>query len=193
MEMELAEWHVIISGFRQKSGTLNGTVVIWSDLIRLVANRPGARVELITWNADVEDLAERISRLAPVDAMPLVNVYGYSYGGMTAANFARELRRRGVEVNHMVLCDAVYRHWYRLGWWRSFFSWWSIKIPDNVKRVTQFRQRESLPMGHKIKVNHPGRTKLGPIQWLKTDHCWADDSVAFRKACLQAAKSGRVT
>ncbi len=186
--MEIREWHIVISGFQQKSGTLNGTVQIWGDLIRLVSSKSDARVELLTWYDDMANMAELISKTMPVDAMPIVNVYGYSWGGMSSANFARELRRRGVEVNHMVLSDAVYRHWYWLGQWRAFVSAWSIRIPDNVHRVTQFRQRESLPMGHEIKVDNPGRTKLGSINWLPVDHCWMDDHVQFRKACQEAAR-----
>lgn len=186
--MEMREWHVVISGFQQRSGTLNGTVHIWGDLIRLVAGRDGARVELQTWDADLPDLAERISRLAPVGEQPVINVYGYSWGGMSATKFARELRRRGLIVHHMVLCDAVYRHWYWLGQWRAFVSAWSIHVPDNVRKVTQFRQKESLPKGHLIKADNPGLTDLGPINWLSTDHCWMDDHPAFRKACIEAAK-----
>lgn len=186
--MEMREWHIVISGFQQKSGTLNGTVQIWGDLIRMVSARPDARVELLTWDSDFANLAETISRVAPVDAMPIVNVYGYSWGGMSAAKFARELRRRGVEVNRMVLSDAVYRHWYWLGQWRAFVSAWSIRIPDNVHRVIHFRQRESYPMGHTIKADNPGKTKVDPVVWLKVDHCWMDDHAAFRRACQQAAR-----
>lgn len=189
--MEIREWHIVISGFQQKSGTLNGTVQIWGDLIRMVADRPSARVELLTWYDDMSNTAELISKTIPVDAMPVVNVYGYSWGGMSAANFARELRCRGVEVRHMVLCDAVYRHWYWLGQWRAFVSAWAIRIPDNVHQVTQFRQRESLPQGHPIKVDNPGRTKLGPVNWLTVHHCWMDDQPEFRKACQEAAKGAR--
>jgi len=188
--MEMREWHVVISGFQQRSGTLNGTVRVWGDLREIVAGRPDACVELLTWDDDNADLAERISRLAPLDEMPLINVYGYSWGGMSAANFARQLRRRGLAVNHIVLCDAVYRHWYWAGQWRAFVSAWAIRIPDNVHQVTQFRQKESLPMGHAIKADNPGLTEVGPINWLTTDHCWMDDHPAFRKACREAAKGG---
>lgn len=188
--MEVREWHIVISGFQQKSGTLNGMVQIWGDLIRLKSDRPESRVELLTWYDDMANMAELIKRIADqCGVIPVVNVYGYSWGGMSSANFARELRRRGVAVGHMVLSDAVYRHWYCLGQWRAFVSAWAIRIPDNVLEVTQFRQRESLPMGHEIKVDNPGRTKLSPINWLPVDHCWMDDHVQFRKACHGAAKA----
>jgi len=190
--MEIREWHIVISGFQQQSGTINGTVVVWDDLIRITRDKPSARVELLTWCDNVANQAELIKKTEPVDAKPIVNVYGYSWGGMTAANFARELKRRGIEVNHMVLCDAVYRHWYWLGQWRAFVSLWSIQVPDNVLRVTQFRQKENYPRGHKVTADNPGRTDLGPIHWLGVDHCWMDDQPAFRRACRDAALQVRM-
>lgn len=187
--MQIREWHIVISGFQQKSGTLNGTVKIWGDLIRLKSARPEARVELLTWYDDMANMAEQIKAIADhSESTPLVNIYGYSWGGMSATNLARELQARGVDVTHMVLCDAVYRHWYALGWWRAFVSWRSIKIPDNVGRVTQFRQKQNYPRGHEVKADNSGKTKLGPIQWLLVQHCWMDDHVQFRKACQEAAK-----
>lgn len=186
--MQLREWHIVISGFMQKSGSLNGMVSLWGDLIQLVAGRANARVELLRWDDNFSNLAELISRLAGDGEPPIVNVYGYSWGGMSAANFARELRRRGIAVNHMVLSDAVYRHWYWLGQWRAFVSLFSIRIPENVRQVTQFRQRESLPMGHRVKADNPSKTRVGKINWLPVDHCWMDDALPFRRACHEAAR-----
>jgi len=187
--VEIREWHVVISGFLQKSGTLNGVTRVWGDLRQITVGRLDACVELIRWSDDYDDLAERIKQLSPVDNDPTVNVYGYSYGGMSGVNFAKCLKKRGLKVNHIVLCDAVYRHWYWAGNWRSLVSWRSISVPDNVLRVTQFRQRESLPMGHEIKAENAGLTDLGPINWLTTDHCWMDDHPAFRKACKEACQA----
>ena len=180
------EWHIVLSGFMQRQGDVNGMVLIWQDLRRIVP--PHAVLRLDSWNSNLPDLAELISRLAPEDVPPLVNIYGYSWGGQSAIHLARELRRRGVDVHHMVLCDAVYRHWYPLGWWRAFAPWRSLRVPENVLRVTQFRQKESFPMGHPITAENPGRTKLDPIAWLKVDHCWMDDAPAFRRACILAAR-----
>jgi len=187
--MEMREWHIVFSGFQQKSGTLNGTVQIWGDLMRIASRHQSARVELLRWDDNISNLAELISRLAPQDSMPIVNIYGYSWGGMTAANFARELRRRGMPVNHIVLSDAVYRHWYWLGQWRAFVSAWAIRIPDNVRKVTHFRQRQSMPMGHDVKADNPGKTLIGKPIWLKADHSWMDDASPFRSACRDAAEA----
>lgn len=187
--LEIREWHIVISGFQQKSGTINGTVRIWDALRRITASRRDAVVEQHSWNADFADLAERIVKLQPMDGRPVVNIYGYSWGGMSAANFAAELRRRGVNVNHMVLSDAVYRHWYWLGWWRAFAPWRSIVIPDNVRQVTAFVQRQSWPRGHRITPANAKRTKMEKPVVLVFDHCWMDDASQFQAACVAAAKS----
>lgn len=193
--MAIREWHVVISGFQQKSGTLNGIAQIWLQLVALMACRPEARVELLTWKDDFGNLAETISRIAsttstnPDGIKPVINIYGYSWGGMSAVNFARELQDRGLDVNHMVLSDAVYRHWYWLGQWRAFAPWRSIMIPENVRQVTQFRQKRNWPRGHTIKADNPGKTKLGMVRWLNAKHCWMDDQAAFRQACWQAAQA----
>lgn len=198
--MAIREWHVVISGFQQQSGTLNGIARIWLDLVQLLATRSTARVELLTWNDDVGNLAETISRVTNTlnsatnrRVEPVVNIYGYSWGGMSAVNFARELQRRGINVQNMVLSDAVYRHWYWLGWWRAFAPWRAIWIPGNVVgQVIQFRQKKNWPRGHAIKAVNPGVTKLGSVRWLQAEHCWMDDQPAFRFACLEAAKSVEV-
>lgn len=183
----IKEWHIVLSGFLQRAGDVNGMVLIWQDLRRVVPSH--AVLQLHSWNCNLPDLAELISRLAPDDAAPRINVYGYSWGGQSAVLLARQLRRRGVSVNHLVLSDAVYRHWYPLGWWRAFAPWRSIRVPDNVRRVTHFRQRESWPRGHRLVADNPVLTELEPVQFLTAEHCWMDDRPEFRQACIAAARS----
>lgn len=181
----IAEWHILLSGFLQRAGDINGVVLIWDELRKLV---PEAEVQLHGWDANLPDLAELIARLSPSFTGPRVNLYGYSWGGQSAVLLARELRRRGVVVQHLVLSDAVYRHWYRLGWWRAFLPGVRIIVPDNVRRVTHFRQRQSRPKGHAVTAENPGRTMMDPVVWLPVDHMWMDDAAEFRAACVAAAK-----
>lgn len=183
----IAEWHILLSGFMQRQGDVNGMVHIWDELRRVVES-PSVVVQLHSWNCNLADIAELIKKLTPLDAPPRINLYGYSWGGQSCVNLARELRRRGLQVDHMVLSDAVYRHWYPFGWWRAFAPWRSIRVPDNVRRVTHFRQQQSLPMGHRVIAENPGLTTIDPVTWLRVDHCWMDDASQFRAACLDAAK-----
>lgn len=181
---KLQEWYVILSGFLQRSGDLNGMVNIWRDLRTVVP--AGAGLERHSWNANVPDLAEFIKRLSV--PKPRIVLFGYSWGGMSCINLARELQRREINVERMVLSDAVYRHWFPLGNWRAFAPWRTIRVPSNVGRVTHFRQRADWPRGHKLVAVNPGKTKVDPVQWLDAGHCWMDDAEEFRAACLEAVK-----
>lgn len=183
----IPEWHIVIMGFLQTTGAVNGMVNVWRQILQTTRGTD-ARVELRSWNCNLADLAELISRISVADRPPRIVVYGYSWGGMSAALFARHLRRRGLAIDRLVLCDAVYRHWYPFGWWRAFAPWRAIKIPDNVRRVTQFRQRQSWPRGHTILADNPGKTIIEHVRWLQTDHCWMDDHGDFHLACIEAAK-----
>jgi thioesterase domain-containing protein len=185
----IREWHIVIMGFAQREGAINGMVECWRQLINAVKGT-AARVELRSWNSDVEDLAEFISKLQPPDLPPRICIHGYSWGGMTAANLCRALRRRGLNVDRVVLSDAVYRHWYPWGNWRAFAPWRAIRIPDNVRRVTLFQQKESLPMGHPVAADNPGKTHVDPVKWLKVDHKWMDDQTEFHRACVQTTRGG---
>lgn len=181
----VAEWHIVLSGFLQRNGDVNGVVQIWDELRR--ATPCDAVVQLHKWNTDLRDLAEVIDRLKP-DEGPRINLYGYSWGGQSAVLLARHLHRRGIKVDHLVLSDAVYRHWYPLGWWRAFAPWYAIRVPENVRRVIHFRQKQSRPKGHALVADNPGLTTMDPVHWLRRDHCWMDDAPEFRRACLSAAK-----
>jgi pimeloyl-ACP methyl ester carboxylesterase len=180
------EWHIVLSGFLQKAGDVNGCVKIFLELHQVIQS-PHARVELRPWSCDVGDMAEMIAKLQHPDESPRICIYGYSWGGKTAENLARELHRRGLMVVEMVLCDAVYRHWYRLGQWRAFAPWSRIRIPRNVRHVTHFRQRQCYPMGHLVVAENKGWTIIEPVKMLQCDHMWMDDSPEFRHACLDAA------
>lgn len=183
---EIRDWHIVLSGFLQRAGDVNGCVKIFLELHHLIQS-PTARVELRPWRCDVSDLAEMISKLQPSDAPPRVCIYGYSWGGQTAADLARELLRRGLFVDQMVLCDAVYRHSYTLGQWRAFAPWSRIRISRNVRYVTWFRQDRCHPKGHRVIADNPVLTKVKNVQVLQYDHMWMDDSAEFRHACLEAA------
>lgn len=186
--MEIREWHIVLMGFLQQQGAVNGMVRLWGELLATVGANRVSRVECRSWNCDASDLAELISKVQPSDCAPRICIYGYSWGGMTAARLCGELRRRGLKVDRLVLSDAVYRHWYPWGNWRAFAPWRSIRIPDNVRRVTIFRQSESLPSGHPISADNPGRTTLDPVHKLTVHHCWMDDQPEFHAACIKAAK-----
>lgn len=189
--MKIHEWHIVVSGFRQRQGNLNGMDKIWDMAEIRAKSRPDARAMIYPWHCDVADIAGLIMRKRDPDTMPLVNLYGYSWGGMTCVNLSEELRDREIDVRTMVLSDAVYRHWHRGGQWRTFLPM-SIYIPDNVKQVIHFKQRENWPFGHTLVAKNPGMTDMAPMRWLTAKHQHMDDSPAFRLAC-QRAIEGAIT
>jgi len=191
--LQMREWHIVISGFQQRRGTLNGMVKIWKDLIDIVEHKPHARVELLLWKDDIEDLAEFIKGLSPELEKPIVNIYGYSWGGQSAVNLARELKKRSIKVNRLILSDPVYRasRWLMFFWifqWRAFWDAITISVPDTVSQVTVFYQRSSYPRGHILKPENEGLTAMDEAVFLDTHHCWMDEQDEFRQACRQAAR-----
>ena len=189
----ISEVHVIFSGFKQKTATINGTVRVEDRILKIVQNRPNVRVILLPWDADVVDLSERISKTQPDAAETIVNVYGYSWGGQTAADFARELQRRSIKVQWMVLTDPVLRaarflffFWVRQ--WQAFTRW-PIRIPKNVKHVVWFRQRSNYPRGHDLVADDPIETNIREAVILEADHCWMDDHWLWIQACEDAARA----
>lgn len=192
--LEMREWHIVISGFQQRRGKLNGMVTIWRDLIDIVQSKPSARVELLLWSDSVSEMAEQIKLLSPELEMPIVNIYGYSWGGQSAVNLAKELRRRSIKVNRLTLSDPVYRAsrflmFFWLLQWRAFWDSYTITVPDNVLRATAFYQRSNYPRGHLLKAANPGLTEIDEPVIVNTDHCWMDQNDDFRTACRNAAWS----
>jgi pimeloyl-ACP methyl ester carboxylesterase len=192
--VRIREWHVVISGFQQKSGTVNGMTQVWLDLIALTKDKPDVRVELLTWKDDIENMAELISRLSPELSYPEVYIYGYSWGGQTSINLAQALRRRSINVRHMVLADPVYRaaRFLFLFWvfqWRAFSGMFYLRVPSTVLEVTWFRQHEDYPRGHDLKADNPGLTDIHDAVELTTGHAWVDDHMYFRKACRDVCQS----
>lgn len=189
MHESIDSWHIVISGFLQHEGKSHGMVSLWRSL-RSHAS-PTCCVELRSWNDDWRALAELIYRCRShrPKSRPHVKIYGYSWGGYSATLLARELARREIVVDAMVLSDAVYRHWYRLGWWRAFSPWSYIEIPNNVREVTWFVQAKDWPRGHELIAEDEKRTliagpKLAPSH---VGHCEMDDLTAFHDACRRVA------
>lgn len=90
---------------------------------------------------------------------------GYSYGGYNIVEYAREMQKHGVRIDHLFLLDAVWRgNLARYSWLArsaSLITRWCDKklvVPDNVDAVTSWRQENNQPMGHRIKLEDPAKT-----------------------------------
>lgn len=193
-------WHVVISGFTQSLSHPSGAQSLWDALRRARRPRPcgqcdgdSAPVLLFPWDADWAGLAELIWRFRPLDRPTRVFCYAYSWGGGWGfPNLARELRKRGIEVSHAVLCDAVYRPRCRLLSAAALTPWPKILVPDNVREVTWYYQRGGLPAGHEVVAEDPDQTLVNPGVLIHgVTHHYMDDQSEWWLRSLAIASAAR--
>ncbi len=184
-------WHLLFRGFRQQEGDLSGMQHLWRKLLGQHGG-PNTVVDCRAWWEDVDEIASNIFAHANSEP-PTICLYGYSWGGFTAVKLARELLRRGLPVRYMVLSDAVYRHWYKLGQWRAFAPWSEIAVSDNVVEVYQFRQTCNRPRGHRLVADNPKATLIhAPVTIVHIPHENMDDLSMFHNLAEDVA-SGVLT
>ena len=180
-------WVVLIGGFTQKTYADNGLQRLWIALNR--HSRPMVHIAFREWSFSYRRLAERIFHVSRFDNLPpQVVVVGYSYGGQTALNFCRQLKRRGIEVEHLVLCDAVRRWISRIPTPSSLLRFWSLRVPDNVRSVRYFIQRVNHPRGHRVVLDDSGKTLFWNNEKngydLQVAHEYCDDHTVFQNHVL---------
>ena len=185
------KFHVVISGFLQHEGQPNGMIRLWGDLYAEQGSRD-TLVMMKTWDDNMNSLAEFIWRMSEngVD----VNVYGYSWGGAAVIRLAKAMKKRGMYINKMVLSDAVYRHSYWLGNWRSFIQFFKLVIPNNVRSVWWFRQKSRFGKlsGHDVVADWRGvgtdSTVVFDPVWCNCEHTYMDDNRKFHNKVLEVAR-----
>ena len=181
----IKDWHIVIGGFLQTRKTCTGMTTLWKKLYTCTVS-PSCVVELASWNDDFSAIAEHINRIS---VNPHIRIYGYSWGGAGACVLAEELRKRGLQVEYMVLSDPVVRHRYWFGQWRAFVPFIPLQIPDNVRYVSWFRQYQTLHYGHDLvgRGTKTGRTKIFSPKILHYPHTWMDNAIEFHDRCLKVA------
>lgn len=183
----IRQWHVVISGFLQRQGHPNGMLRLAMQLHRQYASND-CMVELRLWQEDMKGLAEKIWLTRPADSRPpRVKIYGYSWGGAAALQLAEQLWDRSIDVEYVVLSDAVYRHRYWLGNWRACWPFSSLIVPPNVRRVAWYRQRRNWPRGHDVIAATPHKTDITNGAILDATHAYMDDAPQFIAKCLEVA------
>lgn len=193
--MIINRWHFVLSGFTQSEARLTGCMKLWRKIHH---HCPNTRAELRKWSDDFAAVAEWI-HLCRNGQTPDVVISGYSFGGFSGTILAKELRNRGLGVRALVLCDPVYRHWYRAGWWRSLMPWSTIEIPDNVQNVYLLRQDNDRfstgrsggwiqPAGHDIVLEDDKKTVLHPEIVLASQHAYMDDAPEFHEISLKVSQ-----
>lgn len=182
-------WHVVASGFLQDESKWHGMVKLWRDFHEWYAS-PECVVSLRTWNSDWAALAEHIF-LTQQEQGPRIKVacYGYSWGCSGLMKLARELNKRGIPVQGMVLSDPIYRSPLMCFAWLAMVSWRRIVVPNNVRMVRWFYQKQNLPQSQGLVAQDEKRTMIFEPTELDRTHQYCDDSGQFHEACKGAAEA----
>ena len=172
-------WIVCVTGFCQPESRATGVEILQDRLHRLCGN-PFTRVLLRAWDDSPWHCAERIwTRRPPVDP-PRVVLIGYSWGGYTANEIAKQLHRRGLAVDALLLCDAVWRSRTIFGRPLSMLDCWTIRVPANVRRCFVWRQTANRPRGARVVVTDP-ITEITESVLPHLAHQYMDDLPEFHK------------
>ncbi len=183
-QLPINRWIFCFNGYAQGERWRTGVGRIHRDILAK-CSAPDTYLQLCSWRDDVSQMADNIMEWG--GGLPEVVLIGYSYGGWTAVLLCRELKRRGFAVDHLVLIDAVWRWQQRLASISSLFDGHQIAVPDNVKRVTSWRQKVSKPMGHPI-VGDEKRITIDR-RTLNVAHLYADDVPEVRELAVSIACS----
>ncbi len=180
---------LFISGFTQTTKRRHGVFerFRWALNTRRALDAHGYRVELRTWRANWDAVAEYCRSLDVTE----VCIAAYSWGvGRGVVQLAPQLQARGISVPWLVSCDGVFRGWGVSSVSRANPLNWrtlihkgplapKIKIPSNVKAVYPLRQKLGRLRGHDFKIENSQQTRLHPTRWVDLPHGAMDDSVEF--------------
>lgn len=186
-------WIVCVTGFGQSEDRLTGVEML-QDVLRRQCSCEDTVCVLKSWRDNPSSLAQRIANRCPDAFDPEIVTIGYSWGGYSTVILARELQKRGLTVNHMLLCDAVWRAKFITGYPLSLTDLFTIHIPDNVKNLYTWRQSANTPRGSKIKLERQfeestGEGTLWGVQeeYPHITHQHLDDLRSFRNKAREIA------
>jgi pimeloyl-ACP methyl ester carboxylesterase len=197
----IKEWRIVVSGFRQDLTQPNGSEKLYKQLHDAHAG-PDSAVEWKEWSQDWYALAAHMGRLKN-GGEPVVDLFGYSYGGDGVIRLAQHLAGENISVRNMVLCDAVYRHTYWLGNWRSVFPWATLQIPVKVKNVYWLRQENprfqfgrrggwTQPAGHDVRALDATATTVHDPIILPYKHAGMDDCHEYHDLAMRVTGAGAI-
>jgi hypothetical protein len=188
------DWEIVIGGFRQQTDEPTGIQKLWLKLGRF--RGPHRAVLFREWHTDWRELAEQIATTS--EASPGIRVYAYSWGaGDGCMTLARELLRRGLDVQQAILADPVYRSRTIFGRWLALLPNPEIVVPRNVRRVQWTRQKTSCPAGHNLRAESPWDAKsvtsrvIAEPHWRDRAHTWMDEDPLFHEMAIEAAEAVR--
>lgn len=179
----------LISGYTQTEATWNGVQELREKLLSELDEYSAlsVRVRLDIWHANWRAVARQLYMLKQRyhrDPFAVI-VFAYSWGvGNGLARLAKQLDRFGIDIDHAVIADGVYRHWLTVGNWRAILGDARIVLPANVKRIEGFYQETSYPMGRRPVS---GSAHCEPWTKLRVPHVEMDDANEWHDRCLAVA------
>ncbi len=188
--------NVCISGYTQTQGRGHGVFRL-SEAMTEAGYNCGVdrRVWYLKWNEDWRRWAQHVELIGLLhNEEVLVAIHAYSWGGgWGAVELAKELRRLGIGVRRMVLCDPVYRSRWLSCRWRSLLrrdvpvlGAPTIRIPSNVGVVHCFHQTMNRPQAHRLLPDNG--TTIHPSVRLFRTHEAMDDAPEFHQQSLAVAE-----
>jgi hypothetical protein len=191
--------HVLISGFQQTiaSGPSggsggNGVVELWAKMRTYASKR--TTVNIWTWDSNWKDVAALMRMVAGPAEQPRLFVYAYSWGaGWGFVQLAKHLREHGLQVEHAILADPVYRSPWLPTWLPanplSLTRFPTIDIPRNVRKVSWTYQRRNRPWGHTPVADRPKLTHIEPGVQCPGPHEAMDNDPQWHRMCLDNAQA----
>lgn len=182
-------WIVCISGYLQDEGDAQGIPELHNKVHSLYEDSTTWTV-FCKWNEDWRAKAEWIRRLSADNVR--VIVFAYSWGvGHGLVQLAKELRRHRIYIQTAVCSDGVRYSRFpvlrNLLAYLPFISWSKIVIPNNVREVWWFIQRNTWLRGHDIVAE--GRQTIHPLELDDNSgtHQNMDESKPFQDKCIEVA------
>ncbi|MEM6911052.1 MAG: hypothetical protein AAF555_05660 [Verrucomicrobiota bacterium] len=189
---------IFASGFTEKPHLRwSGIGQLHVDLEPVMAASPGVRVRLPQlWKSSAKELARKLHTFRPHIGQVFLVCHSWGLGNF-GRTFCEELRKLfGYTVRVVIVAaDGVWRNrllptWLPVNASTLFSKRVSIKLPDNVDRVVQFRQREGIPYGSPIKIeSHPSGTRIEYVEVEGVKHTAMDETVEFRERVLEEWKN----
>lgn len=182
-------FHIIISGFRQRRWQDNGSFQLWYALREV--SSPTSCVQMATWKDDFKELADRIAAVSV--PCPTIKIYAYSWGaGWGFIQLCKELERHSFQVVVVVLCDPVYRSPYLPTWLplNPLSMVWLpvITIPEIVLEVHSFHQTIDRPRAHRLVKPLGSGTIINRSIELTVPHRQMDKTPEYLMTSLEIAR-----
>lgn len=188
---------ILISGFTQHRGYAHGWFKLRESLLSEgFSAGVDQRVWLETWQVNTKRLADSIQILTSLYGEVRVGIYGYSYGGgFGSMRLLRQLERKSVQVEKVVLADPVYRsNWLP----RPLPSPLSllpfdiqpkIRLPKNIGDLVHFYQNVNVPQSPYLITD----AVSGYVEHheLNVPHQMVDDHPDVHRAVLKCARELR--